>query len=83
MPVKLKCTNCEKVLSVPDAARGKAVKCPECQTRLAVPEDDDSAKSSLDSLRKGDLVTMECTTITEVISAPMLSDCSLMDNSVK
>ena len=46
MPVKVKCTSCEKVLSVPDAARGKAVKCPQCQTRISVPDDDDAPKSS-------------------------------------
>ncbi len=46
MPVKVKCTSCEKVLSVPDAARGKAVKCPQCQTRISVPDEDDAPKSS-------------------------------------
>jgi DNA-directed RNA polymerase subunit RPC12/RpoP len=46
MPVKVKCTSCEKVLSVPDAARGKAVKCPQCQTRISVPDDDAAPKSS-------------------------------------
>lgn len=45
MPVKVRCTNCEKVLSAPDAARGKAIKCPECQTRIAVPAEESSAKS--------------------------------------
>ena len=45
MPVKVKCTGCEKVLSVPDAARGKAVKCPHCQTRISVPDEDDLPKS--------------------------------------
>lgn len=44
---------------------------------------DDSAKDSLGRLKKGDLVTMQCTSITEVLSAPLLSDCSLMDNSVR
>lgn len=43
----------------------------------------DDAKDSLSKLRKGDLVTMKCTSITEMVSAPMLGDCSLMDNSVK
>ena len=46
MPVKVKCTSCEKVLSVPDAARGKAVKCPQCQTRISVPDEEDAPKSS-------------------------------------
>lgn len=46
MPVKVKCTGCEKVLSVPDAARGKAVKCPACQTRIAIPAESEKTKSS-------------------------------------
>ncbi len=37
MPVKIKCSGCQKVLSVPDAARGKVVKCPTCETKLKVP----------------------------------------------
>jgi DNA-directed RNA polymerase subunit RPC12/RpoP len=49
MPLKVKCTNCEKVLSVPDEARGKAVKCPQCETRIAVPSDDDSSKQKIKS----------------------------------
>lgn len=40
MPVKVRCTSCDKVLTVPDAARGKAVKCPQCDTRIAVPTGD-------------------------------------------
>ena len=49
MPVKVKCTTCDKVLSVPDAARGKAVKCPQCDTRISVPAEDDSDSSSSSS----------------------------------
>lgn len=45
MPVKVKCTSCEKVLSVPDAARGKAIKCPACQARIAVPAESASRPS--------------------------------------
>ena len=37
MPLKIKCNHCEKVLVVPDAARGKAVKCPACQGRIVIP----------------------------------------------
>lgn len=37
MPVKVTCSNCEKVINAPDAARGKAIRCPECQTKVAVP----------------------------------------------
>lgn len=44
MPVKVKCTSCDKVLTVPDAARGKAVKCPQCETRIAVPAEEESSK---------------------------------------
>ncbi|MEX1098499.1 MAG: RDD family protein [Planctomycetales bacterium] len=37
MPVKVRCPNCRKVLSVPDRARGKAVQCPECESKIRVP----------------------------------------------
>ncbi|MCA9075602.1 MAG: RDD family protein [Planctomycetaceae bacterium] len=37
MPVKVRCRGCEKVLTAPDKARGKVVKCPNCQTMLKVP----------------------------------------------
>ena len=37
MPVKLKCSGCETVLTVPDAARGKVVKCKSCGKALKVP----------------------------------------------
>ncbi len=37
MPVKVRCQSCEKVFAAPDAARGKAVKCPGCQERVKVP----------------------------------------------
>lgn len=37
MPVKVRCSGCEKVLNVPDAARGRTVKCPQCETRISVP----------------------------------------------
>ncbi len=39
MPVKVRCPGCEKVLNAPDAARGKAVRCPECQAKVPVPAD--------------------------------------------
>lgn len=40
MPAQLICPNlrCRKILSVPDEARGKVVKCQYCQTTLRVPE---------------------------------------------
>lgn len=40
MPVQIICPNlrCRKVLSVPDEARGKQVKCQFCQSALRVPD---------------------------------------------
>jgi len=43
MPVKVRCPKCEKVLNAPDSARGKAVKCPECETKVKVPVGDSAA----------------------------------------
>lgn len=39
MPVQMLCPNlkCRKILSVPDEARGKLVKCQHCQGMLRVP----------------------------------------------
>ena len=37
MPVKVRCSQCEKVLNAPDRARGKAIKCPECGKAVRVP----------------------------------------------
>ena len=37
MPVKVRCPSCEKVLTAPDAARGKGIRCPGCQTKVPVP----------------------------------------------
>jgi uncharacterized RDD family membrane protein YckC len=37
MPVKVKCPKCSKVLNAPEAARGKAVKCPGCESKVPVP----------------------------------------------
>lgn len=37
MSVKVRCPSCNKLLNAPDAARGKAIKCPGCQTRIKVP----------------------------------------------
>lgn len=40
MPAQVMCPNlrCRKILSVPDEARGKVVKCQACQSLLRVPE---------------------------------------------
>src|SRR5690348_15505967 len=43
MPVKVRCPSCEKVLNVPDTARGKAVKCPACEARVPVPAESAAA----------------------------------------
>jgi LSD1 subclass zinc finger protein len=39
MPTQLMCPNikCRRILSVPDEARGKIVRCSHCQTSLRVP----------------------------------------------
>jgi hypothetical protein len=46
MPVKVRCPTCDKVLNAPEAARGKAVKCPGCETKVKVPVGDTSAGSN-------------------------------------
>ncbi len=43
MPVKARCPECKKVLTLPDKARGKAVKCPACEARVPVPRGEKSA----------------------------------------
>ncbi|MFM9959724.1 MAG: hypothetical protein ACKV2Q_00665 [Planctomycetaceae bacterium] len=40
MPVKVRCSSCEKVFAAPDAARGKLVKCPGCEEKVKVPAGD-------------------------------------------
>jgi DNA-directed RNA polymerase subunit RPC12/RpoP len=47
MPVKVRCSSCDKVVTVPDSARGKAVKCPQCETRIAVPSSDSGAQKAI------------------------------------
>ncbi|MSR57349.1 MAG: zinc-ribbon domain-containing protein [Planctomycetaceae bacterium] len=46
MPVKVRCPSCDKSLSAPDAARGKAIKCPGCETKIRVPAGDGDSSSS-------------------------------------
>ena len=36
MPIKVRCPGCKKVIGAPDAARGKAIKCPKCETKIRV-----------------------------------------------
>lgn len=52
MPVKVRCSSCDKVLTVPDTARGKAVKCPECDTRIPVPTGDSQVNKAASSKPK-------------------------------
>ena len=40
MPVKIRCGSCQKVLNAPDRARGKAIKCPNCEELVRVPSGD-------------------------------------------
>ena len=37
MPIRVKCDSCKKTLSVKDQLAGKRIKCPVCQTVVAVP----------------------------------------------
>jgi uncharacterized RDD family membrane protein YckC/DNA-directed RNA polymerase subunit RPC12/RpoP len=37
MPVKVRCPACSKVVAAPDKARGKAIRCPDCEARIRVP----------------------------------------------
>ncbi|HUG90852.1 MAG TPA: hypothetical protein VML55_08470 [Planctomycetaceae bacterium] len=37
MPVKVRCGDCEEVLTLPDRARGKTVRCPHCEAPVKVP----------------------------------------------
>lgn len=46
MPVRVRCPKCAKAINAPDGARGKAIKCPECETRVPVPVDDEVASTA-------------------------------------
>jgi predicted RNA-binding Zn-ribbon protein involved in translation (DUF1610 family) len=37
MPVKVRCSECQRVINAPDRARGKAVKCPQCGHPIRIP----------------------------------------------
>lgn len=54
MAVKVRCPGCEKVLTVPDTARGKAVKCPSCQERISVPAGKDKPAAKPAKAKKAD-----------------------------
>jgi len=47
MPVKVRCPGCQKVLNAPDAARGKAVKCPDCDAKVRVPNQGEAAAAAV------------------------------------
>ena len=40
MPVKVRCRSCQKVVNAPDRARGKAIKCPNCEKTIRIPSGD-------------------------------------------
>ncbi len=46
MPVKVRCPGCQKVLNAPDQARGKAIRCPNCEERIRVPAGEGAAAPS-------------------------------------
>lgn len=52
MAVKIRCPGCEKVLTVPDTARGKAVKCPSCSEKIAVPAGKDGPPTKTSKSKK-------------------------------
>lgn len=52
MAVKIRCPGCEKVLTVPDTARGKAVKCPSCSEKVSVPAAKDAPTSKTAKTKK-------------------------------
>lgn len=52
MAVRVRCPTCEKVLNVPDAARGKAIKCPGCDTKVKVPVGETPAGEGKSTARK-------------------------------
>ncbi|MBX3414890.1 MAG: hypothetical protein KF708_19555 [Pirellulales bacterium] len=45
MPIEFRCTNCEKLLRVPDETAGRQAKCPACDTVLAIPHASTSGPS--------------------------------------
>ena len=46
MPIRVKCSGCDKSLKVADKFAGGRIRCPGCQTIVAVPEASDSADLS-------------------------------------
>jgi len=53
MAVKVRCPTCEKVLNAPDTARGKAIKCPGCETKVKVPVGDTPAGAGAGQMQGG------------------------------
>lgn len=52
MPVKVRCPTCDKVLNAPETARGRAVTCPGCDTKVKIPAGD--APKAGDSAKPGE-----------------------------
>lgn len=46
MPVKVRCSGCQKILNAPERARGKAIKCPECATVIKVPAEKQAVRQA-------------------------------------
>ncbi|ADG65921.1 hypothetical protein Plim_0068 [Planctopirus limnophila DSM 3776] len=46
MPLKVRCKACGTVVTAPDAARGKAIRCPDCESKIPVPAGDSKATAS-------------------------------------
>ena len=65
MPIRIRCTGCNKRLRVPETAAGRRILCPQCETPLVVPrreiEDGDASQQS---------VTNQATDSSERISSP-------------
>jgi uncharacterized RDD family membrane protein YckC len=53
MPVKVRCSACSKVLNAPDAARGKVIKCPGCEAKVRVPEEDGEEQEAPAKVKAG------------------------------
>ena len=70
MPITVRCESCENAFRVPDAAQGKAVRCPKCKTKCRVPAGGAEpgaakkvAKSEEDILADLDLDDLEDTSV--------------------
>lgn len=46
MAIKVSCPKCAKVINAPDAAKGKVVKCPGCETKIRIPGGEQRSKKA-------------------------------------